>query len=114
MPRSLRTTSFPGPRQNSRRRATEAQRRAAQGIRASLLPIAGTVGGALIGQGRAAGRGIAIFHPLLKLLGRAGADISTEIRLDAAQAAKVDKLMRAELVGFGDFLPAAEAPRPFV
>jgi hypothetical protein len=70
--------------------------------------------GPLVGQRRRAGRCVAILNPLLKFLGRAGADVGGEVRLDAAQTAEAHKFVGAEVVRLGDFFPASEAARPLV
>ena len=71
------------------------------------------VGHPLVGQRGRAGRRVAVFDPLLKLLGRAGADVGREIGLDLAEPAELQELMRAKLIGLGILAPAAETPRPF-
>ncbi len=73
--------------------------------------LALAVGRAFIGQRRRAGRCVAVFDPLLELLGRAGPDVGGEIRLDAAELAESDELVGAELVGLGLLAPAAEPAR---
>ncbi|MGO9470287.1 MAG: hypothetical protein ACLQVF_39830, partial [Isosphaeraceae bacterium] len=71
--------------------------------------LALAAGDPLIGKRRRAGRGVAVFDPLLKLLGRASPNVGGEIGLDLAELAKTDELMGAELVGFGLLAPPAEA-----
>src|SRR5262249_11852917 len=74
--------------------------------------LAAPVGRPLVGQGRGAGRGVAILDPLLEFLGRAGADVGREIGLDAAEPAEADELVGAELIRLGLLAPSAEAARP--
>ena len=61
-------------------------------------------------DGRARRR-VAVLDPLLKLFGRAGADVGGEIRRHAAEPAEADELVGAELVGLGFLAPAAESAR---
>src|ERR1700685_4162332 len=73
--------------------------------------IAVAVGGSLVCQGRAAGRRVAVFDPLLELLGRTGAHVGRHVRFDVAQPAEMHELMQAEKVRLRVLPPAAETAR---
>ena len=68
----------------------------------------------LVGDGCRAGRGVAIFDPLLKFLGRAGADVGRQVGLGPAEPAEANELMSTELIRLGFLAPAAEPPRAAV
>ena len=61
--------------------------------------LAVAVGGALVGEGEAPARGVAVGHPVVKLLRAARADVGREVRLGPHQPAETHELVDAELVG---------------